>query len=208
MHVTNILALLWCLGTGAAPSHALTVHVHVTFAPSIMSASLRDTSEHEAAAIWKVYGVDLEWTDAGAGPALCLDAVVERERKYDALSLPGVLGHVTIAPDRQAPILISFDAIDALVGPSDLIKMLPRDLAIGIVLGRVLAHEIGHVLLGSPAYHDRVGLMRPHFMSDDLVRPDRSAYRLTDQSIARLHERIASWIDTPPLENCTARDTR
>ena len=56
-------------------------------------------------------------------------------------------------------------------------------------LGRVLAHEIGHVLLSAP-YHDEAGLMRAVFRPDELAGPDRAPFRLTCGGIGRLRSRV------------------
>jgi hypothetical protein len=69
--------------------------------------------------------------------------------------------------------------------------------------GRVLAHELGHVLLGSPGYHDPAGLMKARFMADDLVRLERSRFRLADSSIVRLRDRIATLSEGESSRNCT-----
>ena len=40
-------------------------------------------------------------------------------------------------------------------------------LNLGEVLGHVMAHELGHLLLGSNA-HSRLGIMRPHWSAEEL----------------------------------------
>jgi len=64
-------------------------------------------------------------------------------------------------------------------------------------LGRVLAHEIGHVLLGVPAYHDPDGLMRTTFVAEDFEGA-RSRFQLMEQSVVRLRARIASLSEGQP----------
>ena len=70
----------------------------------------------------------------------------------------------------------------------------PRDL--GRALGRVLAHEIGHVLLGLPS-HQPHGLMRRAFHPLDMVNPLRASYDLSPLERARLRHRseriLAGW---------------
>ena len=64
--------------------------------------------------------------------------------------------------------------------------MAPLDL--GRALGRVLAHEIGHVVLAA-AKHQSRGLMRASFVAEDLIRPQRWSYTLSEAEVARLRER-------------------
>jgi hypothetical protein len=62
----------------------------------------------------------------------------------------------------------------------------------GRALGRVAAHEIGHVLLALPN-HQRSGLMRESFQAIDMVVPVRLQYTLSAMEIARLRHR-SNWI--------------
>ena len=71
------------------------------------------------------------------------------------------------------------------------VNPLLHDYAIAAALGRVVAHEIGHVLLGMPAYYDTDGLMRTTFFPDDLARPERSRFHVDASGVARLRSRIA-----------------
>ena len=57
-----------------------------------------------------------------------------------------------------------------------------------ILLGRVVAHELGHVLLGRRALHR--GLMRPVFGANDALSADQQATTLTAMETARLVARF------------------
>jgi hypothetical protein len=198
MFLTNtILAAFLLCATGAAaplPTERLAVHVNVSFDESITSHAIKAGAMDEAASIWKIYGVDLQYAEPSPDTALSLDVLVERtppSTKYTGE--PAVLGHTTIAsgPAVQAPLRISFDAVTALLDSQRGANPLLHDYAIAAALGRVVAHEIGHVLLGLPAYHDTDGLMRTTFFPEDLGRPERSRFLLTHRSVARLRNRIA-----------------
>lgn len=56
------------------------------------------------------------------------------------------------------------------------------------LLGHVLAHEIGHLLLGKGA-HAPNGLMQPNWYSNDLVHLGQGGFRLTLQQMERLRGR-------------------
>jgi hypothetical protein len=205
----TILAALLLSATGAAaplPTERLAVHVNVSFDDSITSEAIKAGAMEEAATIWKIYGVDLQFAKPSADAALSLDVFVERtppSRKHTGE--PTVLGHTTIASalTSQAPLRISFDAVTALLDSQHGVNPLLHDYAIAAALGRVVAHEIGHVLLGMPAYHDTDGLMRTTFFPDDLARPERSRFMLTHRSVARLRSRIAVITEAQsPGEDC------
>jgi hypothetical protein len=60
-----------------------------------------------------------------------------------------------------------------------------RDQLFGRVLGRVLAHEIGHYVLRSPR-HTADGLMRPLQLAAELMSPSRHRFTLTGAEAARI----------------------
>lgn len=55
----------------------------------------------------------------------------------------------------------------------------------GTILGRVIAHEVGHLLLGR-RYHAEVGLMRAEW-PDPLLRRDDDEWRFSPVESARIH---------------------
>jgi hypothetical protein len=208
---SSILATyLLCTSGAAAPARpeTLTVHVNVFFDDSITSQAIKAAAIDEAAAIWRRYGVDLQFAERSADTALSLDVIVERtahRRKYEGE--PAVLGRTIIAPGsaEQAPLRISFDAVTALLDSQHGVNQLLHDYALAAALGRVVAHEIGHVLLGSPAYHDADGLMRTTFFPDDLGRPERSRFMLAHHSVERLRARIAALMEAQTAGSDAAR---
>jgi hypothetical protein len=71
-----------------------------------------------------------------------------------------------------------------------------RDLSDGEMLGYVLAHELGHLLLGTNS-HSASGLMQPRWDSSTL-RPDAlSSLRFTPSQSAVLRSRLAPPCPTP-----------
>ena len=186
---------LWNLG----PLHSwerdtLRVHLAIEFDRTITSNVVKKVVRNEAAAIWDPYGVELLWSDRESDDAaLRLGVVIARHQPDAGLDgSPAVLGcaRVNRSGIVGGPILISLDAIEKLLRqrPSDPVL---HDLELGRALGRVLAHELGHVLLGGPTYHDPTGLMRARLVVDDLARFDRASLRLPDASVTRLHARIS-----------------
>jgi hypothetical protein len=198
MPLTSIILTAYLLSasgaTAPAPPENLTVHVNVSFDESIRSQAIKNAAMDEAAAIWKQYGVELQFAATGAHPALSLDVMVERSsRRSNHDGEPTVLGHTMVSAGRtaQAPLRISYDAVTELLDSQRGQNPLLHDYALAAALGRVVAHEIGHVLLGTPTYHDADGLMRTTFFPDDLARPERSRFQLAHHSVVRLRMRIA-----------------
>jgi hypothetical protein len=155
----------------------------------------------ETEAIWGPYGVHFEWIgDAGGpqSPASAVSLEVNLEREFEdrrRMDWPPVLGHVAVTPDASdsRAIHVSIHATESLLagrttGPRATAGIV-RDSELARALGRVLAHEIGHVLLGPP-YHDTTGLMRASFRPDDLGAPDPAPFRLTCTGVNRLRNRL------------------
>lgn len=163
--------------------------------------------QSEAAAIWRPYGVELSWFDPNAdcgshspAEAMPVDWVL-RLTTESIESSGAVLGTVRFREGRPG------DTIHLLYGPllrmvleANLanwsIRLLPapvRNRLVGQALGRVVAHELGHVLLALPT-HDRSGLMRPTFVPADLIARGRDQLRLSKTYAERLDRRLATLI--------------
>ena len=179
-------------------SERFAVAIRLRVDPSLTSRGIIGGLKAETEAIWAPYGVRLEWTDADVSesPAnrMFLDASVERQsERRQRTEWPAIMGRVVVTPDAQlwGPIRVSFDATEralALRKTVRLTRIVPEP-ELGRALGRVLAHEIGHVLLGPP-HHDLAGLMRASFRAEELGEPDRTPFRLTCGSVDRLRGRV------------------
>jgi hypothetical protein len=177
------------------------VNVAVHFANPPLSAALVSTLEQETTAIWGRYDVELRW-QAPACDVVDASFEIRIERHLPrATSAPTVLGATWLQPTNidRVPVLIDYDATEAVLQSLTIDQLAssvghspigPREL--GRALGRVVAHEIGHVLLGLPN-HQRQGLMRRSFDPFELVFPTRWQYGLSPPEVARLRHRTR-WI--------------
>jgi hypothetical protein len=180
------------------------VHVGIILALSgPISDQAIDALKIETAAIWQPYGVAISWFDANAdcaadeqGAPPLVDRIVWLVS--DAREGPDpALGNVRFTAGRPEDTIhlrygrLSRMVLDATVA-SWPIRMLPppvRNRLIGQAMGRVVAHELGHLLLALAA-HDREGLMRPTFAPDDLVVQGREQMRLSGGYRRRLLEQM------------------
>jgi hypothetical protein len=183
----------------------LRIHLQVdrSIRSKVVLADLKDETEN----LWRPYGVHVEWTDSPASAAsheFSLEAVLDRQ--IDEPDLPKwttVLGRAYLNLDvpTARPIRVSLDATEQVLAfrttSHASILSIVHDHELGRALGRVLAHEIGHLLLGVP-YHDKVGLMRAVFRPDELAEPDRAPFRLTCAGVGRLRGRIGMLTGTEP----------
>jgi hypothetical protein len=165
----------------------------------------------EADAIWRAYGITVLLLPARAREiapcdirlTLTFTSAQVRGTGADHPS-PTRLGSIWFdegMPSRA--IVIDADAIAARVlevasSERPLDKWPPglAALVTSRALGRVLAHEIGHYLLASPA-HSPAGLMRPAFDGRQLADWDRRGFQLDTQWLPRLRARVARLASFP-----------
>jgi hypothetical protein len=165
-------------------------HVALVFAPE--NRLLPAVERHalaEAAAIWAPYGVVVTANHEGCASEhadLNLSVVMSRAPAASETALQMPLGAVDFdAAGAPAHIVIVFlDRLVRLLEEASLWQLPAvnwprgwRERIVGRAIGRVLAHEIGHVLLRSKGHADR-GLMRAVQRADELVHPARNRYRL------------------------------
>jgi hypothetical protein len=195
-------------GSYASECEPFVVSVHLQVNRSITSRVITADLKDEAERLWRPYGVHLEWTDsrtsAVAPHGFSLEAVLDRQ--IDEPDLPKwttVLGRAYLNLDvpNARPIRVSVNGTEQVLALRTTsrasIVSIVHDHELGRALGRVLAHEIGHLLLGVP-YHDEVGLMRAVFRPDELAEPDRAPFRLTCIGVGRLRGRIGVMTGTEP----------
>jgi hypothetical protein len=179
------------------------VEVDVRVAGPAPASLLLRSMTSEVDAIWKPYGVRIQWTgdvDAVRCPSIAWSFEVQLNDGFPPRSTarPLTLGSTWVRrrpESRRSPIHLDYAATKRLIGSLSAGQL---DHAIGRretttsdmgrALGRVLAHEIGHGLLGADS-HQRRGLMRATIAATELVAYRRRGYTLSDPEIGRLRER-------------------
>jgi hypothetical protein len=148
----------------------------------------------ESNAIWMPHGVGLRWaehSDAGCDRQITVkgdqEALAEDGTRESALGwVPFVEGSARqLVFLRVGPARMLVDALSN--GPRS--KGL-TDHLLAKLLGRILAHELGHILLNSGG-HEESGLMRARYRASDVLGVPASAYTLSAVERARLLARIA-----------------
>ena len=172
--IVVVAAFLMALGGTAAwagdGSEQATLRVRLVdyarIRPSILDAARNQTTRIFAAA-----GVSVVWTtnpaDSDAVEVLVLsDPMSDRMIRAEAIA-SGVLGHA-VRSIRRAYILT-----ERVMNAANSVGVDPGD-----ALGDVIAHELGHVLLGENA-HSATGIMEPGY----LIR-SKASRRFTDTQAA------------------------
>ena len=200
---------VFVLSIAGEASAQLCVDVNVRFAGRDPSPATIRSMQDEAATIWQHYDVLIQWSP-DLRDVRC--PVVRGSFEVLLEDQPNghtdtVLGRTRLVPGRidRAAIYVDYDetnSLIALVASSDLITLAGHPdigpVDVGRALGRVLAHEIGHVLLNA-SVHQPFGLMRRAFAPADLVRSTRWAYSLSKKEVERLglRERELREYETP-----------
>ncbi len=178
-------------------------YVLLTIAPELATVA-RAALVAEAETLWARAGVRLVWRNGG-------DRVVETDRALRVLVIPRpasspsarsdyALGELLSFGPPNALAVVSIDRVQALVNSSHRSSTVPPSLQatrIGIVLGRAVAHEIGHYLLNSRSHTDK-GLMRASFDVHELLDRRSGLFELDDDSRAWIQQRIAHGMPVGP----------
>jgi hypothetical protein len=173
----------------------LLLHISLALPAAGLTADARHAAFLEIAAIWSAHGVVV----AAASDRVPVDAapisvVVEARPSSLGSAWGGPLASVRFdAAGTPVPVITLYLAalVDMIArantpgaGGGSAPAIL-RERAIGRAVGRVLAHELGHVLLRS-RWHAGAGLMRPVHTAADLVGPERAPFALSAPDAARL----------------------
>lgn len=187
-------ALLLCLPGLVSPPRHLRVDITLEGAsapPAFVAAAIE-----EAADIWAAYGVDIRMSranDAEHDDAVNLVVTLApTNRRMET----GVLGSIVFTGDAPEPAIKLYPAAaSTLIGAVASSRREntwppgPRDRVLARVLGRALAHEIGHFLLRSKG-HSTAGLMRAEQIGTDLMAPDHRGFALSVDEVRRLRSNL------------------
>jgi hypothetical protein len=187
-------AILLCLPGLLAPPPHLRVDITiqgVSAPPAFVTAAIE-----EAADIWAAYGVDVRMPDPNDvehDRAVRLAVTLASPKQQMAT---GTLGSIEFSDDAPEPAIKLYPAaasalIDAVASSrrENTWPAAPRDRVLARVLGRALAHEIGHFLLRSKS-HSRAGLMRAEHIGTDLMAPDNRGFALSADEVRRLRSNL------------------
>jgi hypothetical protein len=158
--MTAAVALILCCGGRAlaAEGEALTIVLHVRDYAHLSPSDLKG-AENEATRIYKAAHITVVWMNPGAVAGDAYAGAVH----LTVLFLDREMAQRTIETDRIGPNVLGLAA--HATGRAHLFchrivaaaETYPQDFS--VVLGRVLAHEVGHMVL--PAYsHSESGIMR------------------------------------------------
>jgi hypothetical protein len=161
------------------------------------SAGAIQAARRSASAILGVAGVDVGWVECGRTP----EATVPSDACARPLRLNElVMRIVTIGDKERQPHTLGVAAVDLGTGGgslatiyADRVRLMAQSAGIDTaeLLGRAMAHEIGHLLLGTNRHASR-GLMRAYWSSTDLRRSPATQWLFGVKEADLMRNRIAT----------------
>ena len=196
----RLLAILLIVATPApAPAKndftaASQFAVCLRISPALaLSVSQTATMVSEANAVWERHGITIrEGSDDGCRRLIEIKS--DREAYQDDTADRSALAWVLFV--KRQPRQLVFVRVDRArdmlegLGPGTRPEGL-TDLLVARLVGRSVAHELGHILLNTPT-HSRAGLMREQFRAQDVLSAKAADYTLDRQQRARLITNIAA----------------
>lgn len=144
----------------------------------------------EAGRLFRLIGVHVTWTqlkpNAANPPSDLVVALIDRDQLPERFCSAGALGVASHLPDDPGHAFIFFERVK---------RVADRRSDPGMLLGFVLAHEVGHLLL-PPGFHSRNGIMRGHWVMNDLKPDTAFLLQFSDREAALIHDRVAALAQT------------
>jgi len=177
-----MLAAIFALACSGVPVlDTPPLHIAVSFSASI-SPTLVQQTIMEADAVWRDTGIRFIWRRADHDHLPADLYVMVSDTPRPSLRRLLVLGWITVNEDHRLTPYIRLSYANAvgvldesreqLLGRHNM-PVVTREMYLGRAMGRALAHELGHYLLGSNA-HARTGLMSASLEPETLFAPGRA----------------------------------
>lgn len=175
----------------AADAAAATLVVR-TFDLTGLSGDEMSVAQAAAGAILREAGLVLDWQDCSAGCA-------------DEPGAPHILLRIAQAPRTAAAGSLGYSVVDIGSGSGTLATVFADRIAsaalrtrmgMPLLLGRAIAHEIGHLLLGT-SRHSASGLMRALWSDQELRRDAAADWTLSQDVVAELARREKAHFRSP-----------
>lgn len=199
----SLLLALALTSQSSAPTAARAIHEQpaarilvVVRASDALPTPIRSMTR-EVERVWHAASVELQWaTKLPAGEPM-VDRIITvhvTDNPPDGTPIPpGALGAVPVVAGRMRQVIyVSPSAVKRLMATAHILPSdgLFADLYARTV-GRVVAHELGHLLLRSVA-HRPTGLMRDSFVARDVVSGDGSRFALRIDDAGALEQLLVA----------------
>lgn len=173
------------------------VELRLSIDPALAETS-RQVMLEEAEILWRRAGIDLRWLPSTADTAALPVSVVASDPGRDDHDEVWRLAKFQRHGGRPRAAVVSIAACEQALARVERMVGEParlRERRLGLVLGRALAHELGHYLLNSGS-HRRTGLMRASIQAAELAGFSNLGFDLDDESRAWLRAHVADVTET------------
>ena len=152
-----------------------------------------EEAERDAARVFARSDLDIAWVNCP--PQATSPACVHPPAVFHAtirliprpLTLPdAACGVAFLSDDGGAYADVFFDHVKRLRGDDEHVNLAP-------ILGHVMAHEIGHLLLGSHS-HSQSGIMQGQWHNEQLTKISQGGLLFTAEQAEQIRTRVASWV--------------
>jgi hypothetical protein len=162
----------------APTDECVTVHLQ---AADLVPPDVLQVSKTTAARMFKEIRVSVDWRQSAAPrEGVCKSVTLRFESDSPAALYPGAFGYALPNQDGGIQIHVFVDRI----------LRCPSMVQNGVLLGHVLAHEIGHVL-ERISRHSEEGVMKPHWTTADINEMFARPLRFTALDGTLIHLGIA-----------------
>ena len=181
---------------GSAPLALLPLDVLLTVSPDLSRVSQRALVT-EAERIWQSERVNLRWLPALAGaddPSVPLRVlVITRQNVAASDNDQWPVGELVAPAGYRALAIASISGAQRVVSEATRYQLLElpalAEQRLGLVLGRAVAHEIGHFLLATRTHADR-GLMRASIGAREFADPAAGTFGLDSDAGRWLRQQL------------------
>ncbi len=187
--------LLLAAPAGAESAGGLIVRVYNSAG---MAGDSLDAARREAESILRDIGITVAFRQCGSLGSSevvdrCNDPLKPSEVVVRVIDAPefnltvgsDVLGVANVVRKTNRGWLATLYA-DRITGAAD-----RAELGVGALLGRVMAHEVGHLFLGTN-YHGKAGVMRADWPESLLHQSDEQAWRFSPLELSALQRAIST----------------
>jgi hypothetical protein len=172
-----------------------------------LSPTSRKALITEAAAIWRRSGVDLHWLTSEAAEASLRVMATPQAVATHSDGPQWTLGELLRFDDRAAIAVVSIAGAQRIADENQHWRLFhlreQRDYRLGVILGRAVAHEVGHYLLRTST-HSASGLMRATIDVREFADV-RSAFQLDPVAQAYLARLAAAPLSEAPVFSYPSR---
>jgi hypothetical protein len=213
MVVLTCIPFVTTVDANAQPLDLPSVRVRVTLAMKDHVSGLAWAAMvEECRRIWLAEGVSITWdaqARAGARHDVHVPVAFDDQELRKRAPAQADAFAVTIFSGREQRVVVSEGRVREWVSHrvrsrvADSGDSMVLDAAVGRVLGRVMAHEFGHVLLRSASHAD-TGLMSASLQAHDLVPSKRALDTLSASERAYIKIRFDNSAGRPPRPNLPA----